>query len=217
MPMPSPGLHQLIIAAPGRAPLLHRVTIKPGARRDLGELVLAGPREIRGRVTEAGSGDPVAGAQVFVARSLDQINNGAHGGGLDLLATAVTDAAGQFAVSAPHGEVPVVVQHPSYQRTTVDVAEGQDRADAALERGATVRGRVLDAGGKPVEAAIFFDGPTPAMVRSRADGSYEASGLAAGDYRVGARRPQGPSWKDMPPRELAIDGSDELFLELREL
>lgn len=215
--MPSPGPQQLIIAAPGRAPLVESVRVRLGARRDLGDLVLGAPREIRGRVTDAGSGDAVAGAQVFVGRSLDQINHGARGGGLDLLETAVTDRGGEFALAAPRGEMRVVVQHQRYQRAVVEVGEGQDRADAALERGAIVRGRVVDVGGRPVEASIFFDGPTPVMVRSRADGSYEASGLSAGAYQVGTRRPLGPTWKVLPPREVAIEGGEELYLELREL
>lgn len=217
LPMMTAGPQKILIAAPGRAPLLHRVRIRPGARRDLGDIALGAPREIRGRVTESGSGEPVAGAHVFVARSLDQINNAAHGGGIDLLPTAVTDASGQFAVSAPQGEVPLVVQHAHFQQAVVEVAEGQERADAALERGATVRGRVLDVAGRPLEASIFFDGPTPVMARSRADGSYEATGLSPGDYRVGARRPMGASWKLLPLRELAIDSADQLTLDLREL
>jgi len=215
--MPSPGPQELIIAAPGRAPLVERVRVRLGARRDLGDLVLGAPREIRGRVTDAGSGEAIAGAQVFVGRSLDQINHGARGGGLDLLETAVTDARGEFVLAAPRGEVQVVVQHQRYQRDVVDVADGQDRADAALERGAIVRGRVVDVDGRPVEASIFFDGPTPVMVRSRADGSYEASGLSAGAYQVGTRRPLGPTWKVLPPREVAIEGGEEIYVELREL
>ena len=217
LPMVTAGPQKILIAAPGRAPLLHRVRVRPGARRDLGDIVLGAPREIHGRVTEAGSGEPIAGAHVFVARSLDQINNAAHGGGIDLLPTAVTDAAGDFTVSAPQGEVPLVVQHARYQQAVVEVVEGQDRADIALERGATVRGRVLDVAGRPLEASIFFDGPTPVMARSRADGSYEASGLSPGDYRVGARRPEGASWKLLPLRELAIESADQLTLDLREL
>jgi hypothetical protein len=217
LPMMTAGPQKILIAAPGRAPLLHRVRVRPGARRVLGDIVLGAPREIRGRVTESGSGEPIAGAHVFVARSLDQINNAAHGGGIDLLPTAVTDAAGEFTVSAPQGEVPLVVQHARYQQAVVEVVEGQDRADTALERGATVRGRVLDVAGRPLEASIFFDGPTPVMARSRADGSYEASGLSPGDYRVGARRPEGASWKLLPLRELAIESADQLTLDLREL
>ena len=208
-----PG-NSVVVAAPGYASSV--LPLQPGAGgQDLGEIVLSRPRHIVGRVTQAGSGAPVAGAEVLFSRTPAMTSANTRGAAVDLLPSTTTGADGQFAVDVPEGEVPVLISHPQHQHLRLRLSATADRLDAELARAPTVRGRVLDADGGPMQASVFLDGPTPDMVRTRTDGTFEATGLAPGTYFAEVRRPSPGGWKIFPRHPFEIAGAD-IQLELRE-
>ena len=76
-------------------------------------------RSISGRVGKAVGDEPVAGATVAVAGTA---------------ITAVTDAGGQFTLSAPDGPVTLTVRAIGYKRRTVPVAPGQSTVAVRLDQ-----------------------------------------------------------------------------------
>jgi hypothetical protein len=167
-------------------------------------------------VTQAGTGAPVAGAEILFSRTPAMTSANTRGAAVDLLPSTTTGADGQFAIDAPEGEVPVLISHPEHQHLRLRLSASADRLDAALERAPTIRGRVLDADGRPMQASVFLDGPTPDMVRTRTDGTFEATGMAPGAYFAEVRRPSPGGWKILPRHPFEITGHADIELELRE-
>lgn len=76
-------------------------------------------RSISGRVASAVSDEPVAGATVAVVGTA---------------ISAVTDASGQFTLSAPEGAATLLVRAIGYKRRTVPVPAGQNTVAVSLEQ-----------------------------------------------------------------------------------
>jgi hypothetical protein len=170
-----------------------------------GEVELALPRclSLGGKVTEAGSGKPVAGA--YVAYNGDFENSVASGpdGSFRI---GVPAGAGRLMVTHPSGEyIPQVVGSaggsldqpvgdPTYYHAVVEVDVKKDEGKEVaitLRRGVTVQGRLIGPDGKPVASALMFVGGHrprfentmhPVLVR---DGRFELRGLDPGKtYRA---------------------------------
>jgi hypothetical protein len=133
---------------------------------------------LRGRVVEAASGVPVAGARVhYYQVHRDNPLYGGHGG------EVATDADGTFAMVVPHGPGDLLVRASTpdflHIRTDfqtlgsgigphfnmypdglahLDLAPGtkEHQVDVSVRRGVTVPCRVVDPEGKPVARAIAF-------------------------------------------------------------
>jgi hypothetical protein len=206
----------VVIAAPGYAPAVLALDVQRKGGADLGEVALTRPRQIVGRVIARGSGAPVVGAKVLVSQANGMPQDTGRASALDLLPATTTDADGQFALRATEGEMPILIRHPEYQPFRLRLAASADRIDAELDPGATVRGQVLDASGRPAQGAVFFDGPTPDMVRTRTDGTFEVNGLAAGTYFAEARRLRPGGWRTQPRQTFTVSAGAEVSLELRE-
>lgn len=177
------------------------------------DLLLADGIEVRGRVVEAGSGEPIRGARV--------------GEGWTFRRSAETDARGEYVLPGfgAAGALELYAKasgHGKAQRANLPAAvDGVLRVDFELARGRLVRGRVLDADGRPLADAYVAavasedgqEGQRTDWISGRSDfaGRFELGGLtpelrhcllasAAGfDTRV----------YDFPATEL-----DELELEL---
>jgi protocatechuate 3,4-dioxygenase beta subunit len=154
-----------------------------------GELLL-------GRVTEAGSGKPVAGAYVaYNGDSENAVVSGPDGS----FRVGVPVGSGRLVVTHPSGEfIPVTVGsaggsldkpvgEPTYHHAILDVDVKKDdrREEVAvtLRRGVTVKGRLVGPDDKPVAGALMFVGSYrpryentmhPILVR---DGRFELTGL----------------------------------------
>jgi protocatechuate 3,4-dioxygenase beta subunit len=154
---------------------------------------------VRGKVTEAGSGKPVAGASVtFYPR-------GAAPGGQE-----VTGGDGRFAIAVPPGPGHLLVQGPTLDfiheevggsllvkgepggvrfypdavvRLEVPARGEPGELAVTLRRGVTVRGQLLDPDGKPVARAWLLHRPSLSDPRSQhappeaCDGVFEVPGL----------------------------------------
>ena len=144
------------------------------------------------------------------------------------LAWTSTDADGRYALrGVPVGAIVVQVRSDSYvdEKTRIFVTEsGQDSSlNFALSRGATISGRITDAGtGLPipqvrVKASNIFDAPGAAGY-SDADGVYTVKGVAPGTYRIRPRAQQrgyiqqfhdGEIYRDNASL-VSVSGSDQL-------
>jgi len=131
-----------------------------------------------GKVSERGTGAPVANARVSSAA---------------ILTPMVTDGAGQF-VSEPLqvGEVQLRLEADGYEPGTCNAqipSEGGDTQIGcelvAVPRLGTVVGHVLGAEGKPVGGAtVQLTGPTARSPSTQSDGSFREGELPPGDYQA---------------------------------
>ena len=157
------------------APLTVEVRLKP-------------PAEIAGRVTDAATGSPVAGAAVWY-RPGEQTRSG-PGGAFVLRAWLY------------QGQAQVSIAADGYQATTATVTAERLRAadgvDIVLAPSALLRGDVVDDSGSPVAGAwlriepsgrggVWSIGPGQWQATSAADGSFFFAGAASGHaYRIRA-------------------------------
>ena len=158
------------------------------------------PQEtISGRVLDAQTKRPVAGALVYLMRS----SSGPALFGL-------TDAKGTFAIAAPASEYRVSAFHPGYGEAVspVKVSSGQRVADdLSLVRFARASGVVLDEEKRPVPGAMVVaqEGLNPATRyrtpfsgTSAADGRFSVRVRPDADMRLRAAKPA------LPPAKSAV-------------
>jgi beta-lactamase regulating signal transducer with metallopeptidase domain/protocatechuate 3,4-dioxygenase beta subunit len=171
---------QLMAQSPGGAPYLN--ASKPlrwpkGAVEQSVDLALARGVVVRGKVTEEGTGRPIAGAIVRVAPY--QIAAGSPYG---LGAPEATGRDGTYEVAAPPGPGFLVVQGPdedyvlreigadggyftarpgrerhyahAYRAVDLKLGEPDTEVDVTLRRGAAVPVRIIDPDGRPVRDAL---------------------------------------------------------------
>jgi RNA polymerase sigma factor (sigma-70 family) len=170
------------------------------------EVNLALPRGalIRGKVTEAGSGKPVAGARVaYNANYEDSVGTGPDGS----YQIGVAPGGGRLMVTHPSGEYILrivgsaggigdkAVGDPAYHHAAIDVEvkkdEKEKEVNVTLRRGVTVKGRLVGPDDKPVASAVMFvsshrprfeNTMHPVLVRG---GRFEVRGLdPAKTYRL---------------------------------
>jgi len=169
------------------------------------DVVLGDGYPVSGRVSDAATGQPLAGAIV--------------GEGAWFRRTATTDARGEYRLEgfgAP-GVREVHVRASGYgaaRREAPAPVDGVARLDFALQRGRAVSGRVVDDGGAPLAGAYvaavaseFDDGGQQRTdwlsTRSDADGRYRLSDLAAdlGHALFVSRHGYGTQVHDFPEGE----------------
>ncbi len=104
--------------------------------------------------------------------------------------TPVGFSDGRYAVAVPaSGSYRVELRGPGYTKAsqTLQASSGQVyKINFRLNPGGTIKGRVLDASGKPVqEGDIFYkDGTSRFGVPVQNDGTYHIEGLAPGQYKL---------------------------------
>lgn len=207
----SPGVYTIFAQASDRATqMIRSVKIAPGTVTSLPDFVLEHGGRARGRVVDAQTGEPIEGALVlsqtdepapFLLRhSLDAIYPGQ--------AAARTGADGFFDILhlAP-GTQQLRASHAEYAPSWVPEFTLENHAEKtglvfALNRGGSMRGRVLNAAGNPeagveVIAALADTGArhtriTCGITKTNALGEYEILHLSEGQYtavRVHASSP----------------------------
>ena len=179
---------------------------------DVGTVVLGKGREVTGRVVDAVTSAPIAGARVevpTVAVRARQLWGYVCGNCVrdDLkVRPIVTDANGGFRYPHLADDQPkLTVWVAGYVPETVDVAAGTATLQVGLRRGATVAGRLFDPRGEPLAATLELYNRGVPMVRFRdrnkvprslhqsaqagSDGKFVLSGLSGGTYRVVVQSP----------------------------
>jgi len=141
------------------------------------EVVLDQGCTLRGRITRAVDGAPVAGAALRVFRL---------GGPNTVSFRGATDAAGEYRLDGLPRDRMVLEVVPERERCPgwIELEFGADRTlvkDVAVESGIVVRGRVTDAtDGHPLEGAVVGEGWTfRRSVRTDAAGEFELPGFGS--------------------------------------
>jgi RNA polymerase sigma factor (sigma-70 family) len=172
-PLPPGGAHRVWVTAPDDQPYLRLETTvawPKGAVRHEAKFVLKRGVLVRGKVTEAASGAPVAGAVVHDAAHLwtRNVMSGEDG----TFQVAVAPGRGHLLVKGPNNDY-VATPIPGdelaggkpgdprlYPDAVVPLAlkAGAGAADVAvrLRRGVTIRGRLLGPDGKPAAGAVLL-------------------------------------------------------------
>ncbi|QRN95554.1 carboxypeptidase regulatory-like domain-containing protein [Archangium violaceum] len=142
------GEQRVWFKAPGLSTTHRVVQVRQGEDVALGDVVLRAKRTVRGRVVDAVTRAPVAGATVeegFASRR-------AYRRRTEEIPQARTRGDGSFTLTVGgEGVLPLTVLHSSYRAVELTVAEGRDEVVVELEPGATVEGQVLS-GSLAVEA-----------------------------------------------------------------
>ncbi len=171
---------------------------------------------IAGFVYDRDTDQPVARASVYATATKPV---GEAGGPMAGIAT--TGADGRFRLDTEPGEYRLEVRAEGYRADPVTVAagaEGTTDVRIALERGLSIRGRVVDARGQGVgglavfatrdDAARSFSSPSDMTLP---DGTFEVRSLAAGAYALGTRSDLG----GFAIRTGVAAGSEDVRLTLR--
>lgn len=179
--LPSGVLKVDVMPVHYEAQLRHDVVLRAGETARL-DVALERGGIVFGTVTDAESGLPVPAAEVSAGWTFAKVVR--------------TDAAGNYRMGgAPGPGVPDMhVRAGGYAQTSKEVGgKGEQRVDFALQRGGSVRGRIVHAGGAPaagVYVAADADlGVENGMgrtdwrhVRSGADGMFRITGLVPGAH-----------------------------------
>jgi hypothetical protein len=183
------GKQTLVVEAPGHD--AWRGSVEVAAEpTDVGDIQLGLPSAIAG-VTVDDKGLPVAGVAVRVSRGgMADFESMARMRGQEI---ATSDAEGRFRLAkVPERRVRLVAEKEGYApaRTPIVRVEAGQVAEVRIElgRGGSVRGRVVDAGGKPLAGwVVQITSNALAVQRTKpsdAEGAVVFDGLADGAYQV---------------------------------
>ncbi|MCY1078042.1 carboxypeptidase-like regulatory domain-containing protein [Archangium lansingense] len=211
LPIERSSEERLVFTAPNLAGTTREVVLKEGVDTELGEVVLTAGREVRGRVVDAVSGAPVAGAEVRVdddPRDLELSLRSRVG-------EVRTAHDGTFTLThVEESPLTLGVGHPDYKQTLMALAPRQAEVAVALETGATLQGEVYLSSGFGFEVVAWS--PPSFSRRARVVGNeYVIRGLPAGTYAVIVRtkRPTHARNVDVPPRQVEIPASGLVVLD----
>jgi len=161
-------------------------------------------RSMTGRVLDEASAEPVVAASVVALRAEDRPGpQGPSTRGARQAARAVSDDDGRFRLGGLlPGDLELQVTAAGYRNAArpVTVAADGDTGNITvlLDRGLSITGRVVDAGGAPVGGAEVTAADAarsqvpprregrPAPARSGPDGNFRVDGLAAGRWELAA-------------------------------
>ena len=178
--------YAIAVDAPGRFPWFSEFATGAVAAYDLGSINLDRARAITGRVFDARSGSPIAGATVGLeARSGEPLY-------LFLVTTrperVKTDESGAFALHGlPDQSVNVSVDAAGYFRKTILVVRDGGFIEVDLAPGATVAGSLVLPDGTPVAGFVNIvsaEGDGRGMAVE--DGAFQWDGLDDGEYEISA-------------------------------
>ncbi len=133
----------LCLSAPGMAKVQRRITLERGKTLDLGTVRMEPARVLKVRVTEAGTGLPVDGASVEVDEPLPRQSFSTDASGVALLE------------DFPDKEMDLLIREHGWPERRVTVARGQTEVQVTVDAGVGLRGRVLDAEGRPHQGMVM--------------------------------------------------------------
>ncbi|WPB72720.1 carboxypeptidase regulatory-like domain-containing protein [Archangium violaceum] len=199
--------------APGFSPVSRSVPLQGDEELDLGDVVLVADRTVRGRVLEAGTSAPIAGAWVEVASP--ERSSSAR-----VEPATYTLPDGSFTVEGVKaGRKTVRVSHPDWLPARVVLAEAQREVTVELEPGATLEGRVESAGA-PVRSGVVRLRSEQGEVLTTlgfGEGRYSVRAIPAGRYLV---QVEGQSEQGVVPRfpvrQVTLSRGDTVTLDFTE-
>ncbi|NTX37415.1 carboxypeptidase regulatory-like domain-containing protein [Myxococcus sp. CA033] len=184
----SPGSFRLNISARGMAPISRAVELHDESEvMDLGELRMSPGRQVAGRVLDAETSAPVAGATLRIAP--DRM----RGEPLHRLAEQVETARdGSFSLpNVEERSLTLFIEAGGYPLKQLTLAPGpQEGLAVLLDHGAKVEFSVLDARGQPTNATVYVDRDGEVMnsryIEVPKSGLLVVRTLGPGDYQVRA-------------------------------
>jgi protocatechuate 3,4-dioxygenase beta subunit len=203
------GDYMLIAMASGYAPSSEFLRLSSDTTKNLR---LDPEARLAGTVTEAKTGQPAAGAEVWAA-PVDSV-------GLGQARRTTTDASGGYTLGGLHGGTYLIRARlgrlAGERREKVAVADARTGVDIAIEAGLVVSGRVTRADGGPVADATVTCTAGSSMLksngaittaRSSVGGDFAVEGLFPGEYQLMVRAAgYAPGWRNV--RLLEDDSRD---------
>jgi hypothetical protein len=191
------GFHALSIRLPGMATMKsEKVELALGERLVLSPAVPDLGLAIAGRVLDAETLQPVAGAQVSCEPGSPSVFRAPHT--VENVPSVVTDTDGVFLLEGlDAGTCRTIVRASGYATWRLDGVEpdeaGFDIGDVELDAGMTIVGRVIDRSNRPITGAVVEvreDAPyayfSETTVRTGHDGYFRAAQLPVGRWKVTA-------------------------------
>lgn len=200
----------LIITASGFAPRLVTLPASEGDR-DLGVVVLSKGRTVEVHVFDARTGAPLDRARAVVSQEQSDLAEGDEEGVLE------SDANGLLKLERmPETELTVELSRQNYLPATVNVASGASTAQARLDPGEKIEGRVFDDKGNPlagagVEARGSAEGH--GYDSSGDDGHFSLGGLTPGTWTLICVDPERKL--NFAPKQVKLEAGKPAFVELR--
>jgi hypothetical protein len=176
-----------------------------GLAQDAGSLA-----SVAGQVTNSATGAAIRRAHVSLYPQTGSRQKYGALTGVDGKFSIAQLPPGQYSVSvdAPGFQSPPIVPEVRTDRLVLRFAEHKDDLDLTLTPFGAISGRVIDAGGQPVQgAAVSALGPDGLTLEEMSDpnGRYRLDSLPPGKYRVRAVPPA----VNLPP-EIRSDGTSEV-------
>ncbi len=204
---------QLRGSAAGHAPAVTRiVAIERGRDAYAFDLVLRPGRTLTGRVTEVGSGAPIAGAEIVIDDDDARLHatDTAH---VPSVTAALTDGDGRFAVQhVGRGIDSLQVSARGFISAETDVERNGANAafEIALKRDVGLRGVVRFSDGQPAAfVELDCDGESGGWGTTGIDGGFRLRRVPAGRYRIRITRNfEGRDFADFTTEPMEA-GSDE--------
>jgi len=186
-----PGTAEVEVRAAGYAPATFPgVVLEDGKTHPSIEVQLERGAKVSGKITTE-AGLAIEDASVAVER----VNEAGGGRSMSMTDHSRTNDRGEFLMEGlAAGELTLVASRAGYvaERKVVAIAKGENRVDLKLVKGIEVEGRVeTESGSVVADAQIMFGGVdvrSGGQARSDSNGSFRVAGLAAGRYRVSARK-----------------------------
>lgn len=206
----------LYFSAPGFSHVRRKLAERGDGDVELGDVVLVADRTVRGRVLEAGTSAPVAGARVQVSPS----HSGARGGSPQArdVQVAYSLPDGSFTVEGVKAGGGVVrVTHPDWPPVRMALEEGQREVTVGLVRGATLEGRIEAAGAPVRSGSVRLRSEQGELMATMGfwDGRYALRAIPAGRYLVQVMaRPgeEGPA-PMFPVRQVELSAGGSVTLD----
>ena len=187
-----PGTYTVIIGAPGFAQeVIENVLVRSNQWIDVGTVVLGQGGRVMGRIIDASTNQPVAGAKVtVVGGNRNFLNTSFRGGGSGRRDQKLTGADGYFEFIEL--SVPVVelkVEHRAYITVAIaGVASGTSDLVVAIGAGGIIEGRISDLDGNWLAGTqVLLSGGakgTDGRVQTDRKGFFSFPGLPSGQYTV---------------------------------
>jgi protocatechuate 3,4-dioxygenase beta subunit len=197
LPVYKPGQARLFFSARGLASTSRTVRVAEGETLDVGTVVMKKGREVRGRVTDAATGAPVAGALVEVREAPPTSKGRARAILVSERDATKSGRDGTFSLpNVEDGASLLLVVHPGFLPASIPLEPHQYEVAVALDPGAIVRGAVRGASEGPW--LVELRSPDGSFNESTAlrDGRYELKAVPPGTYVL---RIQPDLPRDNPP------------------
>ena len=207
----------IAVDAPGHATWFHSSVVSLEGRYDIGRVQLARERVLSGRVIDAATGAPVAGAVVRYLPHEGMFGTTSRANLQKIGSLATTDGDGDFTLDdLPSQNVHLLVAADGYAFDARGIAlpANANRLEIPLESGATIEGSLsLTSGGMATGEVRLSPAETPWTWTEKAvgpGGRFRFEHVTPGSYRLSVRSTSGVAER----RDVHVVNGDHLVFEL---